>query len=201
MNKNLTKLFYALSASLTLGSGVAMAESTYGYNAAGTGTVIATARVNLSVTVPKLILLRVGSASATVDTLAWTGATSIPSTPTAAANGTSAAVDWNGAAPTITLANPGALTVSAWTNAATTSDLTCSVNAWNTTGGPANADFTVTSGGTLAHPGANLGACAPTSFTKNSVVTGTWTYALGGTPTSWSAGVYTTTVTYTATGI
>jgi hypothetical protein len=201
MNQNLTKLFYILSVSLALSSGAVMAESTYGYSSAGTGTVTATARVSLNVTVPKLILLKVGTASATVDTLSWTSATSIPSTPTAATNGNNAAIDWDGTAPTITLTNPAALNVAAWTNAATTSNLTCSVDAWNAAGGPANSDFTVTSGGTLAHPGANLGACAPTNFTKNSVVTGTWTYALGGTPSTWSAGVYTTTVTYTATGI
>ena len=43
----------------------AMAESQYG---SGTGTITAQAKVNLSVTVPKLILLRVGSTNTTVDT-------------------------------------------------------------------------------------------------------------------------------------
>ena len=59
----------------------------------------------------------------------------------------------------------------------------------------------ITSGAGLAHPGANLGACGSTSFTRNVLSTGSWTYALGGTPTSWAAGTYTTQVTYTATGI
>jgi hypothetical protein len=48
-----------LAASLTglaLAAGQAMAESQYG---SGTGTITAQAKVNLSVTVPKLILLRI----------------------------------------------------------------------------------------------------------------------------------------------
>jgi hypothetical protein len=103
------------------------------------------------------------------------------------------------------MTNPSALTVSAWTNAASSSSLNCLVDNWTgPTGGPANSDFTVTSvtnSGNLSHPGSNLGTCTASNFDKNTVATGTWTYALGGTPTNWPAGVYTTTVTYTATGI
>lgn len=44
-------------------------------------------------------------------------------------------------------------------------------------------------------------ACASTNFTSNSLRTGTWQYGLGGTPGTWSAGVYTNVVTYTATGV
>jgi len=68
-------------------------------------------------------------------------------------------------------------------------------------GGPANADFTVATTGTLPHPGANLGACASTSFPSNAVASGTWAYTLGGAPAGWVAGTYTNTITYTAQGI
>jgi hypothetical protein len=177
------------------------AESTYGYNAAGTGTVTATARLNLSVAVPKLILLRVGSANTTIDTLSWAGTASIPGVPTTPANGNSTAVNWNAAAPTIGAGtNPAAVTATAWTNAGT-GTINCSMGAWNATGGPTNANFTIASVGSLAHPGANLGACTSTPFTSNAVQTSSWTYSLGGTPATWTANTYTNQITYTATGI
>lgn len=184
---------------LALAALPAMAESQYG---SGTGTITAQAKVNLSVTVPKLILLRVGSTNTTVDTVTWTSTLSIPGVPTtplASVNNTD--VDWNGAAPTVTTSSAAAtLTVYAWTNAGA-GTINCSVGTWNATGGPANANFTITTTGTLPHPGANLGACASTSFPSNVVATGTWAYALGGAPATWAANTYTNTITYTAQGI
>jgi len=202
MNRRLNCLAAALCAGLALSSGTALAESTYGYNSAGGGTVTATARVNLSVTVPKMILLRVGSAGATTDTESWTVGASIPATPTVpAVTANSAAVIWNGVAPTMTAsASPTALSVYAWTNA-TAGTINCGLGAWSAAGGPTNANFTVTVTGTLPHPGANLGACASTAITSNTLLTGTWQYVLGGTPGSWLAGVYTNIVTYTASGV
>lgn len=187
---------------LALVSSPALAESTYGYASSGAGTVTATAKVNLSVAVPKLILLRVGSTNTTVDTLSWQVTPSIPGVPTTPVNGVNTAVDWSGAAPTFGLASTTATIVaSAWTNA-TTGTINCAIGAWSATGGPANTDFTVAAGaGTLPHPGATLGACASTSFTSGSVRSSTWTYTLGGTPLSWAAGTYTNTVTYTASGV
>lgn len=186
-------------AALSLAGGSAMAESQYG---SGTGTITAQAKVNLSVSVPKLILLRVGSNNTTVDTVSWTSALSIPGVPTAPlATAANTNVDWTGAAPTVTTTTAaGALTVYAWTNAGA-GTINCAMGAWNATGGPTNANFTVTTTGSLSHPGANLGACASTSFASNTVATGTWTYALGGTPASWTANTYTNTITYTAQGI
>lgn len=202
MNTSLKTLAVALGACTALASQVAQAESSYGYAPSGTGTVTATARVNLSVTVPKLILLRVGSTNTTVDTLSWTVDASIPAVPTTPVAGNNTNVDWDGTAPGITVATPTATIVAkAWTNA-TAGTINCSVGAWSQTGGPTNAQFTVSAGaGTLPHPGANLGACASTSFPSNTLAASTWTYTLGGTPSTWSAGVYTAQVTYTATGI
>ncbi|MDN6884121.1 hypothetical protein QMO14_10990 [Variovorax sp. CAN2819] len=186
-------------AGLALAGGNAVAESQYG---SGTGTITAQAKVNLSVTVPKLILLRVGSTDTTVDTVTWTSALSIPAVPTTPVTGNNTNVDWNGAAPTVTPASTtNTLNVYAWTNAGA-GTINCAMGTWApATGGPANADFTVATTGTLPHPGANLGACASTSFPSNAVATGTWAYTLGGTPAGWVAGTYTNTITYTAQGI
>ena len=41
----------------------ALAESTYGYSPSGTGTITASARLNLVINVPNLILLRVSGDS------------------------------------------------------------------------------------------------------------------------------------------
>lgn len=204
MKMQLKTLTLALGTVAALSSGVALAESTYGYASGGTGTVVATARVNVSVTVPKLILLKVGTAGATIDPLSWTASLSIPAGPvTPGATADSVAVAWDGAAPTVTTsADPAAVAVAAWSNASTSSTLSCAVGAL-TAGGPALSDFTVTSGGGLAHTGANLSLCASTTqtFARNALATGSWTYALGGTPSGWAAGAYSTQITYTATGV
>ncbi|MEF9966099.1 MAG: hypothetical protein RR749_02450 [Comamonas sp.] len=195
----------ALGTALALAcSGHALAESQYGYSSTGTGSVTATAKVNLSVVIPKLILLKVGSSAGTQDTVAWTASLSIPATPTiptTTANNT--VVPWDGTAPTVTTTPTGnVLNVAAWTNAGSAT-INCSMGTWSATGGPANTSFTVTSGGTtpLPHPGANLGSCASTTISTNTLMSGTWTYALTGTASSWSAGTYTNAVTYTATGV
>lgn len=194
----------ALVLALTLPGTFAMAESTYGYNAAGTGTVNASARINLSVTVPKMILLRVGSTNTAVDTLAWTAIASIPAVPTVpTATADNVNVDWSGAAPTFTLAaQPAAVNVYAWSNAGAAT-IVCAVGAWSGVGAaPAATGFTVAVTGTLPHPGANLGVCGSTTIPANVVATGTWTYTLAGSAiASTAAGVRTATVTYTVTGI
>lgn len=195
----------ALGTALALAcSGHALAESQYGYSSTGTGSVTATAKVNLSVVIPKLILLKVGSSAGTQDTVSWAASLSIPATPTiptTTANNT--VVPWDGTAPTVTTTPTGnVLNVAAWTNAGSAT-INCSMGTWSATGGPANTSFTVTSGGTtpLPHPGANLGSCASTTISTNTLMSGTWTYALTGTASSWSAGTYTNSVTYTATGV
>lgn len=201
-----TLLTAAAAVALSLSAGIALAESQYGYNSAGTGTVTAQAKVTISVTVPKLILLRVGSANTTVDALNWTAAWGIPAapvTPSVTANNVN--VDWDGTAPTLTTTAPSGttLTAYAWTNNSGGGNVTFSATAF-AAGGPSLSNVTVTNGaGTaLAHPAANLGATpTPTTFAAGSIHTRQWTYALGGTPSGWQAGVYSTTVTYTATSL
>ncbi|QMV75628.1 hypothetical protein HS961_04650 [Comamonas piscis] len=193
----------ALGAALSLAcTGQALAESQYGFSSTGSGTVSATAKVNLSVVIPKLILLKVGTSNTTQDTVSWAASLSIPAVPTVpttTANNT--VVPWDGTAPTVTTTPTGnVLNVSAWTNAGTAT-INCAIGTWSATGGPANTSFTVTTGGTLPHPGGNLGSCASTTITSNTLLTGTWTYALTGTASSWTAGTYTNAVTYTAQGV
>ena len=206
MNKQTKIIGAALGLALVMGSTVAVAESQYGYASSGVGPVTAQANVKLKVTVPLLILLRVGAAGpiSTGDDIAWTAGFSIGATPTIPANGVNQAVAWDGAAPTATVTSspsPASLAAYAWTNSSGGGQVSCAAPIWSPlTGGPVNTDIGVSPTGTaLLHPGANLGCAAPANFTKNSLSTSTWTYSLSGTATNWSAGTYTTTLTYTAT--
>ena len=206
------KLHHSLSlaavvaAALALASGVALAESQYGYASSGTGTVTATARVNLSVTVPKLILLRVGSAGATQDTLSWTAPLTVSTAPASPVDGSNQAATWDGSAPGVgTVTNPGAVSVWAWTNSSGGGNLNYTATAFVGTGAPTLGDISVAVGTGLGHPGGAGPLAAtgtPVGFSRNTVHTGSWTYSLSGTnAASWAAGVYTSTVTYTATSI
>ena len=181
----------------------ALAESTYGYNAAGTG-VAANARLNLVINVPKLILLRVGSSGATVDTLTWNSGITWVTAPATLTDGDNQATNWDGTAPgTGTTANPAAISAFAWTNSSGGGSLVYAATAFGA-GGPALGDITVASAPGLAHPAPSPLAATSTgatAFARNTLATGSWSFALGGTPAAWTAGQYTSTVTYTATSL
>ena len=181
----------------------ALAESTYGYNAAGTG-VAANARLNLVINVPKLILLRVGSSGATVDTLTWNSGLTWATAPGTLTNGNNQPTDWDGAAPTAaTTTNPADVSAFAWTNSLGGGSLAYAATAFGA-GGPTLGDITVTSAVGLAHPtpvALATDSTGPATFTKNALATGTWSFALGGSPTAWTAGQYTSQITYTATSL
>lgn len=182
-------------------AGAASAESTYG---TGNGAnVRATARLALSVEVPKLIVLRVGAAGAGQTTVTWNVNASIPGPPAVApVTGNNQAFNWGATTPTFATAVAGAnaVQVRAYTNALGAT-LSCTAPTWNTAGGPPNANFTVTStGAALTHPGANLGACGSRTIARGAVRASTWTYNLSNAgAVGWRAGTYTATVTYTAT--
>lgn len=182
----------------------ALAESTYGYNAAGTGVVTANARLNLVINVPKLILLRVGSSGATVDTLTWNSGLTWATAPGTLTNGNNQPTDWDGAAPTAaTTTNPAAVSAFAWTNSSGGGSLAYTATDFGA-GGPTLGNITVTPGAGLAHPtpvALATVSTGPATFTKNALATGTWSFALGGTPTAWTAGQYTSQITYTATSL
>ena len=196
-----------LGSALSLASQVAHAEASYGYQSTGTGAVSATARVNLRINVPKLILLRVGSNNATVDTITWDMTPAWVTSPgSLVSGGTSTNTPWDGAAPTFTAAaNPAGsnvLTAYAWTNAAGASLTVATTTAMAPATGPTMTNITVGSTGTLTHPGLNLGTATPTPLSIGTAYTGTWTYGLNvPSPMNWAAGTYNATVTYTASAL
>jgi hypothetical protein len=197
-----------LAASLMLSAGSSLAQSTYGYNAAGTGAVSATANAKVTVNIPKLVLLRVGAAGAAgtaADTLTFNAAPNISSAPgsTMGTDGDNKAATWDGVAPTF--ADPASQSLSAygWTNAQGGATLTCATVAdamFSAGNGLTSANINVSNSGTLAHPGATTACGGSTTITKNTLLASTWTYSvLGSALANASAGTHTQTTTYTAT--
>ncbi|RYF59185.1 MAG: hypothetical protein EOO27_10140 [Comamonadaceae bacterium] len=204
-NRSLQLLGSLAAAAALFASGSALAESTYGYNAAGAGPVSATAKVNVQVSVPLLILLRVGVDNTAVDTVAFASTPTIPGGPGTLVGGSSQAGGWSGAAPTFaTTATNATLLASAWTNASNNGQLSCAVTtAFPAASGLTSANITVTSatvGGTgLAHPGANTACGTNVGIPRNVVQSSNWTYGLtGAIAATAAAGTVTETVTYTA---
>jgi hypothetical protein len=201
--KSRMKLLAALAGmALTLGGGTALAESQYGYGT-GAAAVTAQAHLNLRVTVPKLILLRVGTQTGTGDTLAWTAPLTWATAPAITAANNQAA-NWSGTAPTIgTVTNPAAVPVFAWTNSSGGGSLSYTAAAF-AAGGPTLANISVASGAGLVHPGAATLAttsATPSTFGAATLATGSWTFSLTGSAVTWVPGAYTTTITYTATSV
>ncbi|MFZ1385877.1 MAG: hypothetical protein WBP46_02875 [Thiolinea sp.] len=170
-NKVLTAL---VTAGLMAFTGNVMADSAYGYQSSGTGAVAANASVKVKVTVPKLIILKVGSANV-VDTLELNAAGVIGGTTGALVDGgASTAANWDHTAPTFTT-NDKSVDVYTWTNAAS-AKLTCSSDTGLSSLNLAPKDIKVTSGG--SHPGATTACGGSVDITRNAVMTTTWTYAL-----------------------
>ena len=192
-------------ACLSLRGTNALAESTYGYSPSGTGTITASARLNLVINVPKLILLRVGGDGTAITDLIWNAGPTWSGAPGTlpASDVSNQATTWDGAAPTVTITNPADVSAFAWTNSLGGGSLAYAATAFGA-GGPALGDITVTSASGLVHPAPSPLAAASTGatvFAKNILATGTWSFALGGTPTAWTAGQYTSQITYTATSL
>lgn len=208
----------ALAGALALAASGAMAEQTIGIqDGASTTDAVATARVNIRVLVPKIVILRVGDAANTQTQINFTYGVG-------ALTAGNSQVYTGAIAPTITSATTrtdpvgtdGQVVVGAWSNVASTA-LTCTVGnlagtsafvSGATTGGvPGTAGITWTAGAAanqLPHPGSagNLTDCNGTNsqtLTARTAYTGTYTYASALTATSLDAGTYGLTVTYTAT--
>jgi len=210
MNVKLSVIAVAVLASGSL-SNAALAESTYGYNAAGAAAAVkANARLDITVKVPKLILLRVGSSGATVDEVVLQGvfAGGIPGGVASLADGSNQPTGWDGTAPAaMTLTStPANVTAYAWTNANGGGSLDGAVTtafAGTITGlTAANIEVTSTTVGLngLAHPGTDTGTFTPTTFLRNTLVSSTWAFSI---PTAilptLGSGTDTQRVTYTAT--
>lgn len=181
---------------VSLWSGTAKAESQYGFQTA-TLAVSAQARVNVSVNVPRIILLRVGASNTTIDTVTFSVSASIAPTPTTATVGNNQNVAWNDTVPTFSAATQD-LTAAAWTNVGGAS-LACVINAFAPAGGPVAANLTATdvapSG--LTHP--NCGVTTTGIAALGAVKTSTFRYALNtAAANTWNPGSYSTQITYTA---
>lgn len=206
-----TRLAAIGAALLALSQTPALAESTYGYNAAGTPGATATAKLNLQVNVPMLILLRVGSSAATVDTLNINVAPNpgIPGGVAAGAltAGNSQPSGWDGTdVSALMSANTPSVTAYTWTNAVGGGSLNGTFSTSFSTGGLSGASIDVAStpvsGGGIAHPGNNLGSFSAQTFVPNSLRSSTWTYSLTSLArASVTAGVHTAQLTYTATSL
>ena len=199
-----------LGSALALAGQAAHAEAAYGYQSSGTGAVSASAKVNIKINVPKLILLRVGSDNTTVDTVAFDVKPSWVTAPGALVSGASSNnTPWDRNAPSFTAspttAGSNILSASAWTNAPGATLSVTTTTAMSPATGPGSASITVSSGAGLAHPGgagATLATTATTAIPAGAVANGTWTYDLNPAGVaSWAAGTYNATVTYTASAL
>lgn len=204
MKKQMNVLVAALGAGLWLASGAAMADSTYGYDATPANNVSATANLKITVNIPKLVILRVGSAGPTaVDELTFNATPSISTSPSPVATaGNGQGADWTGAAPTFATNTVAAVSAFLWHNSVGGATLSCNVTTpFSGTGALTAADITVDSTGALEHPGGTTACGTPkTGLSRNSVLTGSWTFgvsAAGLAAAAASAG--SEVVTYTAT--
>ena len=195
-----------LGSALALAGQAAHAEAAYGYQSTGAGGVSASAKVNIKINVPKLILLRVGDDNTAVNTVSfdmtptWTGGpTSLTS------GGVSTNTSWDGSAPSFSATGTGnTMSAWAWTNASGATLTVATTTAMAPAGGPGLSNITVTAaaGGNLNHPGANLGSPSSTTLTPGTAHTASWQYNLTvPSPMTWTAGTYNATVTYTASAL
>jgi hypothetical protein len=215
MKKRFNALSLALGLALVMIGTASFAEQTIGVQAGAT-TAIATARVNVRVTVPKVVILRVGDANATVSDVNFTigVGTGVPAG-VGNSQAYTGAIAPAGGAVTVATTNPtttaGVLTVQVWTNATAGAKLTCALTALAgatsfatgaTAGGvPGTNDISVAS--TALHPTGNLAGCDGTSTQaatpRLTVNNNSFTYATTFTPSAINSGIYGNIATYSAT--
>lgn len=210
--KNTFKLLAtAAGAAMLLASPGLQADSEYGYSATGSAGVTATARVNINVTVPTLILLRVGPAT-TVSTINFTATPSATDAPTGATlaaltgDTNNAAANWNGAAPTFTAPTGQMVSAFTWTNSASGGQLglATAVNTPLTGITPAAITVAVAAGaGTMpVHPATTTTNANFGTFARNTLHSADWTYSVDPAAlAAASAGTYEQVTTYTATAL
>lgn len=199
------------AAALLLTSPGLQAESTYGYSSTSATGVTATAKVNISVAIPTLILLRVGTATGVpdLDFQPIPGVTSAPTGATLAAlsgDSSNTAANWNAAAPTFTAPTAQNLTATVWTNSAGGGSLAVSSSVTSALGGLSPEAITVSatgvSGSMPAHPANTDSAAFGSNFTRNTLHSATWAYSVDATALgNAAAGTYEQTTTYTATAL
>lgn len=205
----LTKIMLPLvisSATLLISSNL-QAESQYGYSDTG-AAVTAQSAVKVTVKVPSLILLRVGTANTTRDELVFTSNPTIPAGAAVPANGNNASVNWDGTAPVFSTTNTGdTVRAFSWTNASAGGKVTCSVTTpFGAASGLLASHVTVTNvavagaAATLNHPGADTGCTGTTNFSRNTVASSDWQFAITAAGMAAAApGTNSEIITYTAT--
>ena len=205
MMKSLRVLSVVAATAAVLIGGAARAESQYGYSSAGAAPALtATAKLNVTVTVPKLILLRVGLDSTAISTAAMTATLlgGIPGGLGVLANGSNLASPWDGTAPAWNNATATAIRAYAWTNASGGGSVTPAVTtdfADLTLKTKIAIASTLVSGGGLTHPATmNLTTAIP--FAKNAVASSDWVFSITAAFLGTSdAGAQSAQMTYTAT--
>lgn len=188
MKPSIRRLASVAAVSSLFCSGLAQADSGYGYQTTISNAASAQATLRINVNIPKLILLRVGDQN-TQTALTFTATPAVAVNPAIPAVGNNQAADWDLSVPTFTAsATPNNVTASIWHNNTALASLTCAVTTPFAGPGLAAGDITVTSAGALTHPGGastNTGSCDGTTATgaipRNALQTGTWTFGVSAT--------------------
>mgnify|MGYP003583965767 CR=1 FL=1 len=181
-------------------AGSSIADSTFGYNSTGTGGVSAKANVKVTVTVPELVVLRVGSAGATIDELKLQAAATINGAPgLITTNGNNQAATWDDLTTPTLASDSKSVQVYVWTNAKNVK-LKCSSDTGLASLNLLPKDIKVDSPTT--HPGATTECTGSVDVPRNQVVNSTWTYSVDSTALgSAYAGTASQVTTYTAANI
>ncbi|MGE0310313.1 MAG: hypothetical protein AB7P21_01640 [Lautropia sp.] len=193
-----------LVAALAAASSLAQAESRL--SAAASGSITATAKLTVNVTVPKILYLRVGGAGTAVDAVNFvvggSGLGALPMNDATFAGAVPIGPGTVGVTDTDASNGAGIVSAQLWSNTGTAT-LACASSAITSgTAALVKTDFKVTSTGTLAHPGGDLGCTGGATNVGTAggagAFSGTWSFAYS--PSAMpAAGTYTGTVTYTAT--
>ncbi len=204
MKQQMNAVAIATIAAIGLGCSAATAESAAGYQSSGLGVVSATLDVDIFVTVPKVILLRVGPSGTPEDQIQIKGSIA------GLVNGSNPHFAWSGAAPTFSVNTTGGFIGGgktrawAWTNSSAGGKVTC--NAIGSGAAVAASLVQVATsnniGGGLAHPGATTACGGTTNFAHHQVRRSDWQYSM--TPAamqSLNAGTHNYEVFYTATSL
>ena len=202
--KNITKL--SLAFVLLASSTSIFAESRYSYESDGATTPTAvTADIKFEIIIPEIMILKIGTAGATIDTVKWALGMDAAGALTTAGGDADNIVYTGAVAPAGAGADPAAVdgdatvAVGVWGNVGDigfTSALTTFTGGVGTA--PLATEITATDGGNLTHPTFAAGAASIGATAGIVDKTDTWTYkydpaALAG------AGKWTATATYTIT--
>ncbi|TXH75926.1 MAG: hypothetical protein E6Q85_04240 [Thiothrix sp.] len=196
MNKVLVSV---AAAGLVAFAGSSLADSQYGYNDAGTG-VSAKAQVKVTMKVPELVILKVGSSNK-VDELILNASATVKGAPgLISANGNNKTADWDSTVPTIE-SNKKSVDVYVWTNAKDVK-LKCESDDGLKGLNLFPKDILVKSPST--HPGTTTEcpATASVDIPQSTLVTSTWEYSVDSTALQKAySGSATQITTYTAANI